>query len=224
MGGYDIYCYKCGLPVYNLRAYFTKVYCNISPKFLEDLRLGYFRTPDGVIHNVKDFDTGGYFQYVNTDTNKLEEADPLLKKVNYNVFDVMCHRDCSKYLHPFTEPDIKKLFHMYRINGQFFDGITYAKKILPLQIKDKAILQSPCKSSAKPKKIPARPRVSAINPVPPVNPIKQSSSSSSKKMPKAVKKEKKDKKNDPDYIYNPTTKRWVKKTGKVGKMLMKNAK
>lgn len=216
MGGYDIYCYNCGLPVYDLKEYFKKIYCNISPKFLEELRLGYFRTNDGVIHNVKDFDTGGYFEYVDTDTNTVKEAHPLIENVNYNVFDVMCHRNCLHYLHPFTEPAIKKLFDKYQVKAQYFDGDTYAKKILPFQIKDKTLLKNKCKSVPnqkvpRPSKVPKQ-KVPKPSKVPKTPKSPKPNQQSSKK---------KDKKNDPDYIFNPTTKRWVKRSGKVGKMLLK---
>ena len=83
MGGFDTYCYICGIPVNDLRQYFDKKsQCKLSPALLEELRLGYFQTKDGVRHNVKDFDTGGYFTYINTDTNTEEDANVLLDLVD----------------------------------------------------------------------------------------------------------------------------------------------
>ena len=115
MGGFDVYCYLCGVPVYDLREFVEdkQLYCNIPSKLLEELRYGYFKTNNGVKHNVKDFDTGGYFSYVDTNTNTKKDANDLLDRVDDNFDDCLCHRKCSKYLRSIDEYSIKELFHKY---------------------------------------------------------------------------------------------------------------
>jgi hypothetical protein len=190
MGGYDIYCYVCGIPVCDFKTKLPKkIHCSISPKLIEELRLGYFRTADGVIHNVKDIDTAGYFEYIDTDTNTKKDVHELVEKTNYNFTNCVCHRNCSKYLHPIKEHAIQKMFYKHKIHQQYFNAVVYVENILPVQIIDKRLLNNTCHKSTK----------------------------SKSKEPS----ETKDKKNDPNYILNPATKRWVKKTGKVGRTLMK---
>ena len=137
MGGFDIYCYKCGVPVCDLRNYKKNI--KLSSKLLEELRLGYFKTKDGIIHNVKDFDTGFSSTFINTDTNIVENVYKLLDNSN-NPENSLCHRNCSKYLHSINDDNIYMLFKKYKIQNQWFNYKQYINKVLPEQILNKKIL------------------------------------------------------------------------------------
>lgn len=155
MGGYDIYCYVCGVPVYDLKKVLDKKdHCKIPPELLEELRLGYFHTSDGVIHKVKDFDTGGYVRYIDTDTNTIKDAGDLVAKAGYVIHNTMCHRNCSAYLKSIKDPTIQKLINKHDIQGQFFDAEKYVTKVLPVQILDQNLLKNTCNTSVAKKASP----------------------------------------------------------------------